>query len=56
MRNVKKIGPSSILMPFLRFLRHTTGGSAGILLVMNGDIMGASGILSNTLLYPMEAL
>lgn len=32
------------------------GGSAGVLLVMNGDIMGCSGILSNTLINPLQAL
>lgn len=32
------------------------GGSAGLLLIVNGDIMGASGILSNTLLNPIQAL
>lgn len=32
------------------------GGSAGVLLVMNGDIMGISGILSNTLIHPIQSL
>jgi len=33
-----------------------TGGSASVLLVLNGTIMGASGILSNTILNPFEQL
>lgn len=32
------------------------GGSAGVLLVLNGDIMGASGIMSNSLINPIHAL
>mmetsp|Transcript_13600 Transcript_13600/g.21424 ORF Transcript_13600/g.21424 Transcript_13600/m.21424 type:complete len:359 (+) Transcript_13600:101-1177(+) len=32
------------------------GGSAGVLLLMNGDIMGISGILSNTLADPIASL
>lgn len=35
---------------------YSSGGLAGVLLLMNGDIMGASGILSNTLIRPIEAL
>ncbi|GAX13065.1 uncharacterized protein FisN_2Hh575 [Fistulifera solaris] len=32
------------------------GASAGTLLVLNGDIMGISGILSNSLLHPVKTL
>ncbi|CAB9527189.1 YeeE YedE family integral membrane protein [Seminavis robusta] len=32
------------------------GGSAGVLLILNGDIMGASGILSNALVNPIQAI
>jgi uncharacterized membrane protein YedE/YeeE len=35
---------------------QNSGGSAGVLLLFNGEIMGASGILSNTLIRPWQAI
>jgi uncharacterized membrane protein YedE/YeeE len=51
--STRSLPPYSALNDFSSIL---TGGSTGVLLLLNGDIMGISGILSNTLINPLASI